>query len=281
MTSDRARTWNDFLSCFGTVSEFCLSTVESHSLHFSAVLRHWREEQAAGYQSKLSLWGFETIILPEKTSKIWFQSTELTAWVIGQRQKSAERKKQLRFCILINLKHSGTLQDRYHVYLVLLHTITPPSVSSVRTDVGADASAASWSETEFNFCRDSSNALYFDPGGLLLSDLIFWSASNRDTLPPEQLHQHRTPPASESARARTSLVAHQKTVCRPAARRETTSGTRAAHQRRLNPDLFLALRLPVNHCCSFQRGEWISSAPGTHRLILNCLADNFYIIAGC
>lgn len=132
--------------------------------------------------------------------------------------------------------------------------------------------------------------LSHDPGGLLLSDLIFWSASNKawvynlllvHTLPPEQLHQHRTPPASESARARKSLVAHQKTVCRPAARRESTDGTRAAHQRRLNPDLFLALRLPVNHCCSFQRGEWISSAPGTHRLILNCLADNFYIIAGC
>lgn len=138
----------------GAVSEFRLSTVESHSLHFSALLRHWKEEQAAGNQSKHGLWGFETIILLEKTSKIWFQSTELIAWVIGRRQKSAESKKQLRFCILINLNHSGTLQDLYNVYLVLLHTIAPPSVSSVHTAVWVDASAASWSETEFNFCRD-------------------------------------------------------------------------------------------------------------------------------
>ncbi len=73
----------------------------------------------------------------------------------------------------------------------------------------------------------------------------------------------------------------RKLCANHAAPRETTNGTRAAHQQQLNPDLFLALRLPVNHCCSFQRGEWISSAPGIHRLILNCLADNFCIIAGC
>lgn len=39
----------------GAVSEFRLSTVESHSLHFSALLRHWKEEQAAGNQSKHGL----------------------------------------------------------------------------------------------------------------------------------------------------------------------------------------------------------------------------------
>lgn len=78
-----------------------------------------------------------------------------------------------------------------------------------------------------------------------------------------------------------SLLWLIRNVCaHHAAQGETTNGTRAAHQRRLNPDLFLALWLPVNHCCSFQRGEWISSAPGIQRLILNCLADNFCIIAG-
>lgn len=151
-------------------------------------------------------------------------------------------------------------------------------------------------EWEFNFYRDRSvssdweNWLYFDPGGLLLSDLIFLVGLEQSLSLQSLAGAHVTSRAAARTQNTTSKWISTSThVSRGSSencvqtrrRRETTDGTRAAHQRRLNPDLFLALRLPVNHCCSFQRGEWIWSAPGTHRLILNCLADNFYIIAGC
>lgn len=103
----------------------------------------------------------------------------------------------------------------------------------------------------------------------------------------EQLNEHWTPSSERSSTSTNGLLwfVRKKTVCKPRGngkkKKKTTNGAQAAHQHRLNPDLYLAPRRPVNHCCSFQRGEWISSAPGIHRPILNCLADNFCIIAGC
>lgn len=129
------------------------------------------------------------------------------------------------------------------------------------------------------------------PGGLWLSDLIFVLVSNKDfeftTSASAQITSRAAALTPNTTSKWISMNANslswliRKLCANHAAPGETTNGTRAAHQWRLNPDLFLALRLPVNHCCSFQRREWIPSAPGIHRLILNCLADNFCIIAGC
>lgn len=91
-------------------------------------------------------------------------------------------------------------------------------------------------------------------------------------------HEHQQSPVARQEKNSVQTTRHQEKKTK---KNKTTNGAQAAHQHRLNRDLYLAPRRPVNHCCSFQRGEWISSAPGIHRPILNCLADNFCIIAGC
>lgn len=192
---------------------------------------------------------------------------QMTLCILFLNHYGAPKTFILCFCIKhnINTHHVGMMPVQLHEVRLSCSTETNLSLQTQRTRCALTLEVCDcqiwffcWCLTKPEFTTSASARVASRAAALTQNTISKWISMSANSL----------------------LWLIRKVCANHEAQGETTNGTRAAHQRRLNPDLFLALWLPVNHCCSFQRGEWISSAPGIQRLILNCLADNFCIIAG-